>query len=396
MLKNKFIKYKDIKIRLVFQMFEIYYYALFILKKIFKKKLIFKADEISSILVIRRDMLWDFIISFPSLIKLKLAFPEAKIYFIWTKWVKSLFSIIREDFFDQYYLIDPNFWLPKFIRSKAQYLQKKTWEKDDYEKIFELKDRIDLWIDLRWDLFSLKLLNDLNVKKIISYNICWWSFYIDDKVPYNKDLIEKLHDVDLVDYAISEYWAIKSERKINLSVMIKDWVISDSEPIEQYICIQPGWWRWDYRRWPEGKYIELINKCLSTSPKTNIKLLCADAFEELICKRILSKISDKNQVIITKSEKWQSTIDIINNSILFIGHDTSTAHLCDMLDHSWIILFWPWDRKLFAPKNDNIKIIYHEYDCQPCEQRKCKFPLNSCMNQIGVGEIVEEIKYVYK
>ncbi|HBY74383.1 TPA: hypothetical protein DEG21_00380 [Patescibacteria group bacterium] len=54
----------------------------------------------------------------------------------------------------------------------------------------------------------------------------------------------------------------------------------------------------------------------------------------MICKRILSKISDKNQVIITKSEKWQSTIDIINNSILFIGHDTSTAHLCDMLDHS--------------------------------------------------------------
>ncbi|EKE28269.1 MAG: hypothetical protein ACD_3C00083G0008 [uncultured bacterium (gcode 4)] len=392
MKKNKFIKYKDIKIKIIFQLFEMYYYVIFKFKKRTNNIKASKTSDINNILVIRRDMIWDFIISLPSLVRIKIAFPKAKIHIIWTKWIKSIFNIIKEDFFEKIYLIDPNFWLPKFIRSKTQYLQKNNWDSDDLNQIFKLKDEIDLWIDLRWDLFSLKLLNDLNARKIISYNIWGWSFYIDEKVPFDKDLNEKNHDICLMDYIIDNYSSIKAtDIKTDLACIIKDWVIKRLDSGLKYICIQPGWWRWTFRRWPEEKYAELIKVIIWWRSELIIKLLCADSFEELLCKRILNKISNAEKVIIAKSEGWESTIDIINSSVLFIGHDTSTAHLCDMLDHKWIILFWPWDRKLFAPNNKNIKILYHEFDCQPCEQRNCKFPDNSCMNHVSVDEIIGSI-----
>ncbi|EKE29333.1 MAG: Lipopolysaccharide heptosyltransferase II [uncultured bacterium (gcode 4)] len=395
MLRTKFIKYKDVKIRLIFQLFEMFYYVEYALKKLFLKIDNRVISDNPTILVIRRDMLWDFIISFFALSKLKLAFPKSKIYFVGTKWVRSLFSIIRKDFFEWHFFIDPNFWAPKIIRSRAQYLQKKSEEWDDIHSIMQLKGKIDIWIDLRWDLFSLKLLNDINSKSIVSYPIWWGLFYITDKVKYSHDKNEKAHDIELVDYVIDKFSKSASDNiKVNLDSIIEDWIIEKNVK-EKYICIQPGGGRWDYRRWPQKRYIELISDILIDDDDILIKLLCADNFEELICKNIFTKLVLTDRVEIIKTQSWKSTIDLINNSVLFIGHDTSTAHLCDLLDHSWIILFWPWDRRLFQPSSKKIQTIFHGYECQPCEQRKCKYPDNSCMSAIKAKEVKDAILWLY-
>lgn len=394
MKQIKYIKYKDWKIKLVFEIFEKIYFTIFLFKKLSNgNKKTINIKKIDNILVIRRDMIWDFIISFSALVKLKTAFPEANIHFIWTKWIRSIFEIIDENFFSSINFIDPNFWMPKFIRSKTQYLQKKTTTWDDLIEIMKMKWKIDLWIDLRWDIFSLKLLNSLECKRIISNATWWWFFFIDDIVEYNTEENEKNHDLSIINHVINKY-SEQNITNINTSPLsiLKKWIIVNKKENDKYICIQPGWWRWNFKRWSQNSYVELIRKILEEYKDINIYLLYADNLEEIITKSIKNKLQETNRVKIVQSKNWESAIDIIDNSILFIGHDTSTAHLCDLLEHSWIILFWPWDRKLFSPDSDNISIIFKEYPCQPCEQRKCIYPENSCINAIKVDEILFEIQ----
>lgn len=391
---QRFIKYKDYKIRTVFYIFEVLYFFYYIFKSIFRKKLCFENKNSLRILIIRRDMLWDFIISIPFFALLKQNFPDSHLYFVWTKGIKSIIPLIKETLFERIFLVDPYFRVPKIFRWKAQYLQKSRNNKDEYDELMKMKDTIDIWIDLRWDLFSLKLIYDLHCKKIISYPIWWWNYFLTDSVPYNYNENEKCHNREMTNYIIKKYstkdpvYTIPDIKKL---LSTKAFVIS-SQLEENYICIQPGGWRREYKRWSVTNYVQLIHKIFDSYKEIHIKLLSSDEEEHNICEAIQSDIRDTWRITIFHSKDWLETAAIIINSKLFIWHDTSTAHLVDLFDHDWIILFGPGDSKLFTPTSKNITTLFHIYPCQPCEQRKCIYPDNPCINSIQVQEVFNSIK----
>ncbi|MDD2487248.1 MAG: glycosyltransferase family 9 protein [Candidatus Gracilibacteria bacterium] len=392
---RKFIKYKDKKIRSVFHIFDLAYLLENFFRRLFSKKKSQIFQENPSILVIRRDMIGDFIISMPALLRLRLAFPDSKIYFVGTRGVRSIFSIVRKDFFDGIFFIDPNFWMPRILRNKTQYLQKSLMDSDDIDKIKELRGKVDIGIDLRGDIFSLRLLSLLQCKRIVSYDIGGGSSFITDNVPYDPDLNDKGHDLKIIDHVCGKYSNLKSEDISNdLSILLKDGLIGNGKPLSRYICIQPGGGRWFFRRWSIQNYAKLIDMIRSEYTDCKVILLSSDDSEKKICLSIKDDVRNESDVEIYESENWKSTIDLMINSVLFIGHDTSTAHLADLFDHKSIILFGPGDRKLFTPSSRNITTLYHEYRCQPCEQRNCIYPINPCIDSITVEEVFNSIKHI--
>lgn len=350
-----------------------------------------------NILIVNPFGIGDVLFTTPLIHTLKDAFPEGKIGFLCNKRAAPLLK--NNHFLDEIFIYERDDFKQLLSASKLK------WIKEFGSFIRQIKKaRFDLAIDLSLSTNFSFFLWLAGIKKRIGYNYKNRGFYLtksvklsgyEDKhvVEYYNSLLEliamkqKYQDLELY---------LRDEDRLYTQDIFKEHRIDDSVPV---IAISPGGgasWGIEakIKRWPEEKFVLLVNKIIEKYKVTVIIL--GDLKEKDLLLNIETGLQGKVINLAGKTTIIQSAA-VINRADLFIGNDGGLLHIAAALKRKTISFFGPVDSKVYGPyPQDEARhiILRKTLECSPCYRgfRLNPCPRNrECLEKIDVDEAMEKM-----
>lgn len=350
---------------------------------------------VTSIIVIKGDMIGDFILAIPVIQWLKTRFKNAKITLVCSAWNQAFAS--ETNLFDQI-IVAP-------LDSREQ--NDNTEKKQMYEAINILKmlPHYDIAIDLKVEPITRFALLQINADLKAGFYAP--NFSRDEHpnsivLPSLSDNTTNLHNQDLLyllAYAVSLNFSHLDNTSSSPSLLNKiaqkhaatrESLYSNSST-ELLIGINTGAGA-QIRCWPIDYFVTLCKKILEHLPA---KIVLFGAESQLSdAQKITSSIrSDKivNFVGKISLSEFLGTLPILD---LYIGHDTGTTHLAAATDCNTLCLYAGvtlQDR--FKPRGKYASIAFADIPCSPCgltEVKSCPYN-HACMTSISVDYVFDKI-----
>jgi ADP-heptose:LPS heptosyltransferase len=324
------------------------------------------------ILIVRLDHIGDFVCTTPIFRNLKAQFPNAKITALVNPSVKDL---AEKDTSIDKVIVFRAFWLER---------DKKSFSLREAIKLIKniRKEKFDLGIEPRGDLFSIILMFLGKVKYRIGYGVTGGGFLLTQEVRYskNKHIIER--NLNLLH-------ALNISIQFNLPQVIynkEDEVFVDKllESIEyngnKAVVLHP-FAGTKAKQWSEVNTERLID-CLIN-----------DNWKVFIVGALTDKGKYNNIVYDLRGRLSLPQLAYLMKKIgLFVGLDSGPANIAATLNiHTVVICSGTNIAQNWISKGDRLTFIYRDVDCKPCEQTVCPKEKHYCMDLITVEEVLEKI-----
>jgi len=184
----------------------------------------------------------------------------------------------------------------------------------------------------------------------------------------------------------------KPNCRLNIPRSLEEWARNLWPDTRPRIVVCPGS-RWQTKRWPVAKFIQLINDLNDSI------LLIGESSEQDIAKQIVA--GSKNPIInfVAKTD-LRELAALLASSHVLVTNDSGPMHLAAALEKPVVALFGPTDPALTGPWGGQNKIIQAKIPCVPCFSRDCHYAQQDdrvgieCMESISVSEVksaVEEL-----
>lgn len=191
------------------------------------------------------------------------------------------------------------------------------------------------------------------------------------------------------------YWNLEllsllgiSVLKIEFPTLVLKPQLFDKYPTGHVVIHVGG--RWEFKRWAENKWAELI--CKLATGKKFIFVIASVAEASILdtVKNMVCRVSSSQNILFTTTSLVQM-IGLIRGCEKFIGVDSGPMNLAVCLNKPTLVLFGPGDSVMWRPLTIGSRFIHkkEKYPCNPCFQKKCKFPQSSCVRVISVEEFVQ-------
>lgn len=232
-------------------------------------------------------------------------------------------------------------------------------------------------------------------EKRISYENSSLSYFYTDKVPYyQKHEIRRVLDL-LQPLGIIESKIIKpklfptDDDKNEVTKIFNGLGIKRKNEI---ICIAPGS-VWFTKRFPEGKFIDLLNML----DKSNLKIALIGGKEDMkLCDNLIKKSTNNEVYNFAGKLTILQSAELIKNSTLLISNDSAPLHIANSVGTKVIALFGSTTKEFgFYPVGENDKVFeINGLKCRPCSnhgKKNCPIQTFDCMQKINVRDIYNEI-----
>lgn len=350
-------------------------------------------NEIKKILIFKLCCLGDIIFITPAVLNLKYNFPDAKIYYILSPWLKNLYNYLPH-----------NDGIIEFLPPEN-------------ENIFiKIISAFKLILKLRKEKFNLVLLghrtNIFGFILAISGIKYRLGFSRTKFINYPADYDENKHEtLKYLDVIKSANFQVKFEypelirTKNKISIKEKHGIPLNKKIIGIFPFggINPGTVM-PIKRWKFDRYKKLADKLISEFSNIHLIFFLGSESDEKIEKGILN-----DNVLIKDINN-----DIISACDLIIAGDTGTIHIASGFGVSTISLFGPSSPELLAPRSTpGTKHIYiwKKPECSPCytpvtsidrSNKKywkgnefiCHTGTVECMKNIEVEEVFIKVKEI--
>ena len=174
-----------------------------------------------------------------------------------------------------------------------------------------------------------------------------------------------------------------SEMPIEKSLFIKPSSI-------MHLLISPGSGEIEsHKRWPENKYVSLINQLLDTQKNIVISVVGSPS-ESTLLSNIKKRCRSSNRLqFYPGSLKIKELINKIHSSDLVLSNCNGVSHLSALCQRTVVGLYGPTDPNYTGPFGVRIVPILLNYDCSPCYKQGyiqgCGNPV--CMQNISVSQV---------
>jgi len=330
-----------------------------------------QSKEIRNILICRTDKLGDVIMTLPLITETKRIFPDSKISFLISNYVRGLL--------EEYEDIDELIYLEKFknIKARLDFLNDKK-----FDVVISVYPRFNLAL-----LFFLA-----RIKYRVGTAYRWYSYFFNMRVPEHRKFAER-HEVDYNlnllkvftnDISYNKVFKFKysDTEKNNTNEKFKQHGFSLND---DYIIIHPCSMG-SSKDWPLKRFSEYSNSFLKNFH--NIKIIYTGSEAESIkiehLHKSISETYKKNVVNLSGKTNLRELMILIDNSNLFLSNATGPIHLAGALNKK-IIGFYPNDIPIneirWKPLSDDSVIL------------KPKNPGDS-METIKVDEVIDKTRQI--
>lgn len=336
-------------------------------------KLLFgkKSFDAANILIIRLDHIGDFISTIPLFENTKSHFAEAKITVLINPALKDLAK--------------KNPYIDEIILFQAPWLDRKN-KKININQFINLvkrirKEKFDLGIDSRGDLFSIILMVLAGIKYKTGYGVTGGGFFLDKEIDYDKNS-------HTIDRNLKVLNGLGIPKKTDKPVIYFD--DDDKNFVEQIL--------------KDVKYNGKKAMIFHTSAGTQAKKWSRDKFAQLMQK--LRSDGYEAFVVGTKDEQdaYDDVYDLRGRLSLpqlaymirrigaFVGLDSGPANIAAALGVPTLVICSGTNiPENWMVKNQKTRIIAKNVKCKPCELVVCKYNEHYCMEQISAEEVAEEV-----
>lgn len=211
--------------------------------------------------------------------------------------------------------------------------------------------------------------------------------YCDENEPIGKNL-KFLFNKNLIFHPVKNQ-NLKIHVTDYLNLPLKKFIIGDLTDIfrlnieksEEFFVIHPGSGS-KYKNWNRENFL-LLTKEL----KNVVILLGPNEIDEYDFWK-----KNFNGKIILNTE-LDEIIEIAKKTITYIGNDSGITHLFSITGVKTICIYGPSSPFIWGPKGENVKIIYKNVGCNPCNREKyisCK--RRNCLEEIKLEDVIKFIK----
>lgn len=338
--------------------------------KLFKKRV---PSNPKRILIVRLDHIGDFVCTTPMIKNIKKKFPDAKITVLVNSISKDL--AYRNPDIDKIITFSP-FYLGRGLESSNM--------KGLLRVARDVKNiGFDLGLDPRGDLVSIFIMWLGNVKYRAGYGITGGGFLLDREARYDKNshiidrnlsLLKELN-IPIEDKTPAVYFNDKDA--LMLHTMIDGLKINKDKAVVLHPFAGAK-----AKEWPKSNFQDLIDR------------LKKDGWDILLVGSERDKASFNN-IIDTRGKLNLPQLACLIKSIgFFIGLDSGPANIAAALNVPSVIICSGTNiPQLWIPDNVNVRLIYRDTGCKPCENKIClKERSNSCITSISVDDVIKAVK----
>ncbi len=384
---NKIVlKSLDKKIVLLSNLFSILlfiiYFPFFLFRKIWgNNNYIEQHTPIKKILLVDLRRIGDIVMLTPLLVELKNIYPNAFITLLSGSWAEQIL-LNNPNLVDSYCIYNP----PWIMKTKHSYY-------DLIKKISFLKNqKIDLAIDVRGDLKNILIMSLAGISKRVGYSFSAGNWLLTHKIADTgnlKHIVSHHHKIAL--FLGSNIKLINFKPVLWLSNSENNYK-DNSKP---FIAVHLGA-STSVRILSIKKSSELILSLLNLSDK-NILLFYSKEIEDLINNILLiPEVVRSHRVKIFRGDLRKFIVEVASSS-LYVGMDSSGAHIAAAFNVPSIVIFGPALPNTCKPIGDNVYIISSdEYlKCRPCKQKICSNKMHQkCYNSLHFDKIFYEKSHI--
>lgn len=355
--------------------------AVFLPKRLFKKREEIRPEAVREILVIRTAYIGDVVMTLPLLKPLRERFRDARISVLTSTKAREVLE--NNPYVDEIITYDP-FW---FYPSK----------KGDYTGfIRELKKkRFDLVIEARGDIRDIMLLVwPLRARYRVSYGVGGGSFLlthivphekINHRVDYHRDIARFLGcEVSDVEWGI--YLTDDEKKRVEEFLGRKN--IDLKKPI---IAIHPGS-RKELKCWsPEG--YAGTGDYLSEQGYT---VILTGAPDEVDLVNKVAGMMKKRPVVLAGKTSLRELGGVIGRCSLFICNDSSPMHIAAAMKIPTVAIFGPSKSLETGPYGKGHIVVEKDFPCRyTCDEDVCLYKsYNQCMKDVSLYDVISAVKKV--
>ncbi len=356
--------------KLIVPIFDILGNILFLSARFFKKS---APTDPKNILVVRLDHIGDFVCTTPLFKNLKKKFPDAKITVLINSASKEL--AYRDPNIDNVITFSP-FYLAR--NDKSSPLKGLMRIIKDVRNI-----DFDLGIDSRGDLLSIIIMWLGGVRYRVGYGIAGGGFLLQRMGNYDKDIhvidrnlsLLKYLNISVEDKAPAVYFNDKDIDTVN--ALFSELKINKDRAIVLHPFAGAK-----AKEWPQNNFQTLINRLKKDGRDMLLVGLERDG-------ALFTNIIDMRGKLNLPQLAY-----MIKSIGLFIGLDSGPANIAATLNALSVILCSGTNMpQLWIPNNSNVKFVYKDIECKPCENKVCpEEKANKCMALISVDDVIKVVE----
>lgn len=207
---------------------------------------------------------------------------------------------------------------------------------------------------------------------------------------------DAMHVIDYHCLILSAYNILMKEKRPR--ILLREEEIRDAEEFlknkmdsdESLIFIHPGSGSLK-KCWPLPFFKELSEmlRC-----KYKVKIALIEGPVETSYLEDLRKKFSLNTMFI-KDISLRTLAALLKKGICYIGNDSGISHLSAAVGIPTVVIFGPTNPLVWAPRGENVEIIYEKLDCSPCTSELMRRCLRQrCLETIKVEKVFEKVEKI--
>jgi heptosyltransferase-2 len=255
---------------------------------------------------------------------------------------------------------------------------------------------IDLAIVPHRSLRSALMVYLSNIPNRFGFDTSQGKFFFNKLIKYHKEkhdlernlffLEDFVADVESLDKKIDFSFNNKTEIKVFNILLEKDFFG------QKIVGIHTGS-KWQTKKWPVLKFIDLIEKLDIAGDKI---IVFGDKEDTEIDNYLKFKNKSANILNLVGQTNVDELISMLRYLSVYVSNDSGPMHISAGLGIPVIAIFGPTTKDLgFYPYNDKSKVIEVKLSCRPCGMHggnSCPKKHFKCMNDISSDTVFEEIE----
>ncbi len=330
---------------------------------------VFHPESVSSILVMRLYFIGDVLLSTPVFESLKRRFPEARVT-----------ALVKRRALD---VLRGNPWIDEVLLHDEE-------GRGGFRLGLELRRRrFDVAVDLTGDLRTSWLLYASDPGFRVGFNHAGFGFLLDRRIAYRSEghvvdhLMSAVAPLGVTGDAPSPAIYPDDADAASAAGLLADAGLAEAP----YVVMSPGG-NWSHRRWPAARFGEVA---AFAADAHGLRSLVIGSSDDAPIAAEVVEASCGAAVNVAGRTGIRELAVLASDARAFVGNDSGPMHVAAAAGCPVVALFGPNTPVLFGPRGSPSRVIWHEYECSPCDQKRCARADRPCIEEITVSEVEEAL-----
>ncbi len=263
-------------------------------------------------------------------------------------------------------------------------------------------DLFDIAVNLDSGYDSCLVMSEINAKEQYGYLLAggkpypvntlaneWYLMGVDDnsKKANTKTYHKIIHEICGLEYKNTKPHLGMPAEKMERAEVIKDKFALHN--YDEFILVNLGGGnRWQYKKWTQEGYTELVNKLSESNPSCAVGII-AGGEDRGFYDEISHKVSNRNNVIYFGCDNsMEDFICIISLADKVFTSDSLAFHIATALDKYSVVIVGPTSHSELDVFNNGQVIYSAKVDCLCCYLNRCDKTV-TCMNTVSPADVIK-------